>query len=66
MAKPSEKLAKSLEVLHTLQKRGVIAIRSSDLTRTHRERLSQNGFLQEVIKGWYIVPERKPLKHTYS
>ena len=54
MAKPSEKLAESLEVLHTLQEHGVIAIRSSDLTRTHRERLSQNGFLQEVIKGWYI------------
>ena len=54
MAKPSEKLAKSLEVLHSLQERGVVAIRSSDLTRTHRERLRQNGFLQEVIKGWYI------------
>lgn len=54
MAKPSEKLAESLEVLHTLQERGVIAIRSSDLTRTHRERLCQNGFLQEVMKGWYI------------
>jgi len=54
MAKPSEKLAESLEVLHALQEHGVIAIRSNDLTRTHRERLSQNGFLQEVIKGWYI------------
>jgi len=54
MAKPSEKLATSLEVLHTLQKSGLVAIRSKDLTRTHRERLCQNGFLQEVIKGWYI------------
>jgi len=54
MAKPSEKLAESLEVLHALQKRGIVAIRSGDLTRTHRERLCQNGFLQEVIKGWYI------------
>jgi hypothetical protein len=53
MAKPSEKLAESLEALHTLQERGIIAIRSSDLTRTHRERLRQNGFLQEVMKGWY-------------
>ena len=33
------------------------AIRSRDLTRTHRERLLDNGFLQEVIKGWY-VPSR--------
>lgn len=54
MAKPSEKLAESLEVLHQLQKRGVVAIRSGDLTRIHRERLCQNGFLQEVMKGWYI------------
>ena len=54
MAKPSEKLAKSLEALHELQKNGAIAIRSSDLSRTHRERLVRSGFLQEVIKGWYI------------
>jgi len=54
MAKPSEKVAESLEVLHQLQERGMVAIRSGDLSRTHRERLSQNGFLQEVIKGWYI------------
>ncbi len=57
MAKPSEKLAESLEVLHPLQERGVVAIRSGDLTRAHRERLIQNGFLQEVVKGWY-VPSR--------
>ena len=24
------------------------------MSRTHRERLLSNGFLQEVIKGWYI------------
>ena len=54
MATPSEKPAESLEVLHALQERGVVAIRSGDLKRTHRERLCKNGFLQEVIKGWYI------------
>lgn len=54
MASPSEKLAKSLEVLKALQDQGIVAVRSSDLSRTHRERLQQNGFLQEVIKGWYI------------
>ncbi len=54
MAKPSEKLAESLEILHQLQEQGSVAIRSADLTRTHRERLCKNGFLQEVIKGWYI------------
>lgn len=54
MARLSDKLAESLEVLQNLQERGYIAIRSKDLTRTHRERLVQNGFLQSVMKGWYI------------
>jgi hypothetical protein len=54
MASPSEKLAASLEVLREFQERGVVAIRSGDLTRTHRERLCKNGFLQAVIKGWYV------------
>jgi hypothetical protein len=54
MASPHEKLAESLEVLRALQERGVVAVRSGDLTRTHRERLVKNGFLQEVMKGWYI------------
>src|SRR5712691_1316769 len=54
MASPKEKLAESLEPLHKLQEQGVVAIRSGDLSRTHRERLVKNGFLQEVIKGWYI------------
>jgi len=57
MATPQEKLADSLEALHALQERGVMAIKSADLSRTHRERLSENGFLQEVMKGWY-VPSR--------
>lgn len=54
MATPAEKLAASLEVLKELQDRGVTAIRSTDITRTHRERLTNGGFLQEVMKGWYI------------
>jgi len=54
MAKPSEKLSESLEVLHAIQARGIVAIQSSEFSRTHRERLCQNGFLREVIKGWYI------------
>lgn len=54
MATPTEKLAHALEALHQLQKSGSVAIRSADLTRTHRERLVQNGFLEEVIKGWYV------------
>ena len=55
MASPHEKLAGSLAVLRALQERGVVAVRSADLTRTHRERLVKNGFLQEVMKGWYIL-----------
>ncbi|TCS59857.1 Fic family protein [Varunaivibrio sulfuroxidans] len=54
MATPAEKLAQSLEVLQGLQNRNVIAIRSGDLLRVHRERLLANGFLHEVMKGWYI------------
>jgi len=55
MAAPPEKLAQSLEILRTLQtSEGAGAIRARDLSRTHRERLLANGFLQEVIKGWFI------------
>jgi hypothetical protein len=54
MATPSEKLAASLEVLKKLQEKGIVAVRSADLSRTHRERLLKNGFLQEVMKGWYV------------
>jgi len=54
MATPHEKLAESLEVLHELQVKGRIAIRSGDLSRTDRERLVRSGFLLEVMKGWYV------------
>ena len=66
MASPSEKLAESLEVLRGLQEAGGAAIRARDLTRTHRERLVANGFLREVIKGWYIPtrPNEAPGEST--
>ena len=54
MARPQEKLAESLEILRNFQNQGAVAIRSGDLTRTHRERLLRNGFLEEVFRGWYI------------
>ena len=54
VATPSEKLADSLAALKTLQDQHVIAIRSEQLSRTHRERLLKNGFIREVIKGWYM------------
>lgn len=55
MASPTQKLATSLEILKELQDTGETAIQSSQLTRTHRERLVKSGFLQEAIKGWYII-----------
>jgi len=54
MAKPNEKLAASLEVLHDLQKEGRHIFRSGQLSRVHRDRLVKNGFLQPVIKGWLM------------
>lgn len=57
MASHTDKLADSLAVLKQLQDQGRDAIRTSDLTRTHRERLLANGFIREVMKGWY-VPSR--------
>ena len=61
MAAPSEKLAASLEILKGLQDKGNIAIKSSELTRTHTERLLKNGFISEVYSGWFIIssPENK-------
>jgi hypothetical protein len=46
MATPQQKLADALEALAALQKRGLVAVRSSDLSRIHRERLVKGGFLQ--------------------
>ncbi len=54
MAAPNEKLAESLDVLKTLQQGGTRVFRSDDLSRVHRQRLVENGFLQEVMKGWLI------------
>lgn len=57
MAAPAEKLAASLAALKELQDAGRVALRAADMTRTHRERLLKNGFIREVMKGWY-VPSR--------
>ena len=54
MPSAAEKLASSLEELKTLQSGGSIALRSKDISRTHRERLLKAGFLKKVMKGWYI------------
>lgn len=68
MPSPSEKLADSLEVLrNALANASEKVIRSNMITRTHRERLISNGFLIEIIKGWYIItrPEDKKGDSTY-
>jgi hypothetical protein len=58
MAIPSEKLAQSLQALAKLQKaEGGVAIRARDLSRTNRERLLAQGFLQPVLKG-RLIPSR--------
>jgi fido (protein-threonine AMPylation protein) len=54
MAAPNEKLAASLTALQILQKNGNRVFQSQDLSRTDRERLLQNGFVLEVMKGWLI------------
>jgi Fic/DOC family len=54
MSAPQEKLAQSLAVLKNLQDKGIVAIHTKNMTRTHRERLLSNGFIKEVIKGWYV------------
>ena len=52
MAAPNEKLAQSLDVLKALQQGGKRVFRSDEFSRVHRERLIENGFIQEVMKGW--------------
>ncbi|MBX9689455.1 MAG: Fic family protein [Candidatus Obscuribacterales bacterium] len=54
MATPQEKLANALQALESIQAKGKVAIRTSVLARTDRELLVKQGFLQEVMKGWYI------------
>lgn len=46
MSTPQERLAQYLAVLKKLQDKGIVAIHTKTMTRTHRERL--------VIRGWYV------------
>lgn len=67
MASPADKLADSLAILKGLQDQGTLALKASNVTRTHRERLLKNGLIKEVMKGWYI-PSRpdEPTGETTS
>ena len=51
----NERLAISLAQLRHLQKSGRRVFHSSELTRTHRERLLRSGFLRTIMKGWLIL-----------
>ena len=66
MPLPNEKLAESLDALEALQEGNRRVFRSDDLSRVHRERLLENGFLQEVMKGWLISssPDAEPGEST--
>lgn len=61
MATPAERLADSLEELRKLQERNKTVLQTEELSRTNRERLLENGFLKEVIRGWYMItsPEER-------
>jgi len=54
MVAPNEKLAASLDALRQLQDQGLHAIPGARLSRTHRGRLLKAGYLEEVLRGWYI------------
>ncbi|MEI8295210.1 MAG: Fic family protein [Alphaproteobacteria bacterium] len=59
MTTQSEKLATSLEVLSDYL-RGTndrMILRSTELSRVHKERLINAGFLVEIIKGWLLVAD---------
>lgn len=55
MAEPQIKLAASLEILRDLQETYGKVIRTDQLSRTHRERLVKNRFLQKINKQWYVI-----------
>ena len=54
MSRPQEKLAAALSALKNLQDQGRHAISGTDLARADREALRRAGFLQQVIRGWYL------------
>ena len=66
MASQNERLAESLVQLKKLQESHILVVSSSELTRTHQERLIANGFLQEIMKGWYVISRPEDRGDTSS
>jgi hypothetical protein len=60
MSKPREKLASSLAVLKEKQSGGTRVFRTTEFSRTARERLVKHGFLQAALKGWLISSSPNP------
>jgi fido (protein-threonine AMPylation protein) len=54
MAKPNEKLAEALRTLKRLQDKYNGVIESVDLKDAHRVILVEEGFLRQIMKGWYV------------
>jgi len=54
--------AEALRALKVLQDRGKAVLRSEDLSRPQREILVRNGFLRQIIRGWYMPsrPDENP------
>lgn len=54
MAKPNKKLAEALRALKRLQAKHNGVIESGDLKDAQRVILVEEGFLRQVMKGWYV------------
>ena len=54
MAAPNKLLAKSLTLLADLQKAGKHVVRGTEFPRMDRQRLQKAGFIEEVVRGWYL------------
>ncbi len=57
----STKLASALTVIKKLQDKGHAVFKGASIKREHQEILKANGFLKEIIKGWYYY---SPLNDT--
>jgi len=57
MPVPNEKLAAALAALAKLQEGGGRILESSEISRTHRDRLKKAGFVTPVIKGWWMATD---------
>lgn len=70
MASPHVKLSNSMEVLKAVQDAAgpiIELAKHPALTRVHRERLQEQGFISQVIPGWYIAnrPDEPPGSSTF-